>query len=371
MAVAEIGDPRLQALFGADDPKHAGVQPMVRLPRTGLPPIAIAIGALFLALILFSVLNARRTSQAEPSVIPRDAGLGATSWEAPPLYIPPAATPVTAPAPVDQQRSAGQVAVVPSVVAAPRPAAPQIIYPPQPVPLAIPAPPAPPRASSGAPLIIDTGSGAAPGTPATGPASTLSPPGQITARMRASAFANRSTTVPQGYLIPAVLETGFNSSQPGFARALVSQDVRSFDGSRVLIPRGSRLIGDYRSDVAQNQRRAIIIWSRLIRPDGMTIALDSPATDTVGRGGVAASVNTHFFQRLGDALLQSTVTIGSAIAGRAVTGPVVVVPGNGALPTGQLVPSNTYVPTLTVPPGKSISVFVAHDLDFSAAGAVR
>jgi type IV secretion system protein VirB10 len=189
--------------------------------------------------------------------------------------------------------------------------------------------------------------------------------------MRASALANRSTTVPQGYLIPAVLETGFDSTKPGFARAVVSRDVRGFDGKNILIPRGSRLIGEYRSDVAQGQKRAIIIWSRLIRPDGMTIAMDSPAVDTVGRGGIAASVNTHFFQRLGDALLQTTVQLGSAFASRAVTGPVVVLPGNAAAPVTQVVPSNSYVPTLTVPPGKSISIFVAHDLDFSSAEAVR
>jgi len=190
--------------------------------------------------------------------------------------------------------------------------------------------------------------------------------------MRASALANGSMTVPQGYLIPAVLETGFDSTKPGFARAIVSRDVRGFDGRNVLIPRGSRLIGDYRSEVGQGQNRAIITWTRLIRPDGMTITLDSPAVDTLGRGGVAAHVNTHFLSRVGDALLQSTIGIGSALAQRSVSGPVVVVGGTplaGATQAaGQVVPANSYVPTLTVPAGKSISVFVAHDLDFSGAG---
>ncbi len=190
--------------------------------------------------------------------------------------------------------------------------------------------------------------------------------------MRASTLANRSMTVPQGYLIPAVLETGFDSTKPGFARAVVSHDVRGFDGKNVLIPRGSRLIGEYQSVTAQGQNRAIITWTRLIRPDGMTIMMDSPAVDTVGRGGIKASVNTHFFARLGDALLQSTFQIGQALAGRAVTGPVVVLPGNGLSAASQAaVPTGNYAPTLKVPPGKSISVFVAHDLDFSAAGEVR
>jgi type IV secretion system protein VirB10 len=187
--------------------------------------------------------------------------------------------------------------------------------------------------------------------------------------VRASALANRSTTITQGTLIQAVLETGFDSTQPGFARAVVSRDVRSFDGANVLIPRGSKLIGEYRSDVSQGQKRAVIIWTRLIRPDGMTIAVDSPAVDPLGRGGVPASVNTHFFAKLGDALLQTTIGIGGALVQQRVSGPVVVLSGNTPAAAGQLAPaSNSYVPTLTVPAGKSISVFVAHDLDFSAAG---
>ncbi|MFL6770190.1 MAG: TrbI/VirB10 family protein [Sphingomicrobium sp.] len=190
--------------------------------------------------------------------------------------------------------------------------------------------------------------------------------------MRASAFANRSSTIPQGHLIPAVLETGFDSTRPGFARAVVARDVRGFDGSIVLIPRGSRFIGDYQSDVAQGQNRVAIIWTRLLRPDGMTIALDSPAVDTVGRGGVAASVNTHFFQRLGDALLQSTVEIGRVLAGRTVDDPVIVVSENSATAAaGQVTSAINYAPTLKIPAGKSISIFVAHDLDFSTAGGGR
>jgi type IV secretion system protein VirB10 len=192
---------------------------------------------------------------------------------------------------------------------------------------------------------------------------------QVVVRMRASAFANRSMTVPQGYLIPAVLETGFDSTKPGYARAIVSRDVRGFDGKNVLIPRGSRLIGQYRSAAVHGQNRAIINWTRLIRPDGMTIGLDAPAVDPVGRGGVPASVNTHLFAKLGNALLQSTLGVGQTLAGRAVTGPVVVLQGGANNAGAQLAPAPTdYAPTLKVRPGKSISVFVAQDLDFSSAG---
>ncbi len=369
MPVTEIGDPRLQALFGANEPRDTGVRPTVRLPRSGLSPVALAAIAIVFAVLLFVVLNGRRTAQEEPSLRQAVPAVGAGSWQAPPqLYAPPEAAPVTAPQAEQQQPAAPAVAApAPARIAAPAPV--QTVYVPQPLPQMLPpAPVQQPRVSSGSPLVIDTTSAPASSSGGRGPTSALTPSGETVTRMRASALANRSMTVTQGTLIPAVLETGFDSTQPGFARAIVSRDVRSFDGTNVLIPRGSKLIGEYRSEAAQGQKRAVIIWTRLIRPDGMTITMDSPAVDTVGRGGVPASVNTHFFARVGDALLQSTIGIGSALAQRSV-GPVVVVSGSTTAAAGQIAPATNYTPTLTVPAGKSISVFVAHDLDFSAAGS--
>lgn len=369
MAVTQIGDPRLQQLFGGQPASNQGVRPVVRLPRRGLPPLAIAAIALFAAIILFVILESGRGSRASGGAESTSPTVSTIGWDAPPpLYVPPA---LVAPPP--------SLMAVPQIVerpiASPYPApqsravSPPAVYAPAPVVQIAPLASTPqPRVSGGAPLVIDTGiapsSVSAPGNASQGQAPTQLGPAP---RIRASSFANRSTTVPQGHLIPAVLETGFDSTQAGFARALVSRDVRSFDGTNVLIPRGSRLIGEYRAEVAQGQRRAIILWTRLIRPDGMTIAMASPAVDTVGRAGVPASVNSHFFQRFGDALLQSTVELGSALAGRSVTGPVVVMQGNATSAVSQLSSGRTYTPTLTVAPGKSISVFVAHDLDFSTA----
>jgi type IV secretion system protein VirB10 len=182
-------------------------------------------------------------------------------------------------------------------------------------------------------------------------------------RVRASSLANPSQTVPQGALIPAVLETAFNSTQPGFARAIVSRDVRSFDGTKVLIPRGSRLIGQYRADVASGQSRAIINWTRLIRGDGVTIALNSPAVDPLGRGGVKARVNNHLFERVTDGLLQSVFSVATNLAlSRSNNTNVILAPGGM-----QAAPVNTGdkpMRTLSVPAGTSISVFVSQDLEF-------
>jgi type IV secretion system protein VirB10 len=262
------------------------------------------------------------------------------------------------------------------VTAPPRPVPPP---PPPPPPVYIQQqppyqPPPPQRASNGPTLVIDTTS--APPVPASAvvaaqAASDAQALGgaQGGGRVRASVFANRGSTVAQGTLIPAVLETAFDSTRPGFARAVVSRDVRGFDGSRILIPRGSRLTGEYRSDIQPGQKRALINWTRLIRPDGITVALASPATDTLGRGGVSGHYNGHFWERFAGAILQSALDVGVNIASRAASPNVVVaLPGSTQTLSPALLQSARIVPTVTVPAGTSISVFVAHDLDFSGTG---
>jgi type IV secretion system protein VirB10 len=212
---------------------------------------------------------------------------------------------------------------------------------------------------------------AAPPGQARRPPGSTGNPGNTTAagdaRVRSGQFANKSATIAQGTLIPAVLETGFDSTQAGMARALVTQDVRGFDGSRVLVPRGTRLIGAYQSEVAQGQRRALIQWVRLIRPDGATIELDSPATDTVGRSGIKAQVNSHFLERFEGAILQSALQVGVNLASRN-TDPAVVLALPGATQSIGTAAGGSLMrdisPTLKVAPGTSISVMVARDLEF-------
>ena len=163
-----------------------------------------------------------------------------------------------------------------------------------------------------------------------------------------------------------MLETAFNSSRAGFARAIVTRNVVGFDGTRVLIPRGSRLIGEYRSDATSGQKRALIIWTRLIRDDGATIAIGSPVTDPLGRGGVRAKVDSHFFDRFSGAILQSALDVGVNVASRAANGSVfLALPNAFQSGGGQITQQQTIAPTLSVKAGTSISIFVARDLDFS------
>jgi type IV secretion system protein VirB10 len=181
---------------------------------------------------------------------------------------------------------------------------------------------------------------------------------------QARADINPQTTVTQGTMIPAVLETAINTDVPGYVRAVVSQDVRSFDGSRVLVPRSSRLIGQYQSGLQGGQKRAYVIWTRLIRPDGISVALASPATAFDGSAGLKGDTNSHFFQRFGSALLLSVVGGLSAIG----TGGTSLVLGGGESAAAAAVNQGNHIaPTVRVRQGEPIRVFTARDLDFSRA----
>jgi type IV secretion system protein VirB10 len=185
---------------------------------------------------------------------------------------------------------------------------------------------------------------------------------------QASAMINPSTTVTQGTLIPAILETAINTDVPGFVRAVVSQDVRSFDGKRVLVPRSSRLIGQYQSGVQQGQRRAYVIWTRLIRPDGVSVNLASPAIGFDGTTGLEGDVNSHFFQRFGSGLLLSVVGGLGAVATGGVGGVIVAGGAQGAA-NSAVQAQGQISPTIRVRMGEPIRVFTARDLDFSTVGS--
>ncbi|HEX8224920.1 MAG TPA: TrbI/VirB10 family protein [Allosphingosinicella sp.] len=360
------GDPRPFARL----PGEAGAMPVVGRPRSGPSGVVIGMGAVAAGLLLFAVLDARRREPSAPAVRMRAADRMQTPAAPPPLYVPPAAPPQVIVPVVPVPATAPRTAPPPSP-----PPPPQIIYVPQPTPVpAAPAepPPPPPRVATGPVLVIDSGGAASPAAagstdiPGPGAAAATGSIGLAGSRARAGAFANRATTVAQGTLIPAVLETALDSTRPGLARAIVSRDVRGFDGSRVLIPRGSRLIGEYRSEVARGQRRALVTWLRLIRPDGMTIAIGSPAADPLGRGGIRAKVNNHFLERFAGAILQSALDIGVNLASRSGNGTTIVLPGT-AQAAAQVIQPAQITPTLKVKPGTSISVFAARDLDFSGA----
>lgn len=131
---------------------------------------------------------------------------------------------------------------------------------------------------------------------------------------QANIIANPANTIVQGTMIQAVMETALDSSLPGQIRALVSEDVFSFDGSRLLIPRGARLLGRYRSRIDIAQRRVTIAWDRIILQQNQTIQISSFGGDALGRSGVTGLVDTRFDERFGSAALISLIAATPSVA---------------------------------------------------------
>lgn len=350
------------------DPRD--IRPLVARRRLPLGPWVFGAVVVVGATALFATLDANRRSLTAPATRPTVSDFGSAGSRVPELQLP-----------VDVQPEPLPYGYVPAPLggAQPMPPYPMVAQAPAPTgrssPTFVqPSPPpgtgatykAPPPLPAGPSVVYDNG---APSTAqeAKDTSQTANPALKGAERVRAGRLLNPSQTIVQGAIIQAVLETALDSTRPGMARAIVSRDVRGFDGARVLVPRGSRLVGEYQSDLSPGQNRALVVWTRLIRPDGVTINLQSPAADELGRAGVRGKVNTHFFERFGGAILQSALDLGVGLATRSVVGGTVIVGLPGSSTTiPQINPDNRQVrPTVTVKQGASVSVFVARDLDFS------
>lgn len=175
-----------------------------------------------------------------------------------------------------------------------------------------------------------------------------------------------------GSIIPASLLSGLNSDLPGFVIAQVTEHVfDSVTGRHLLIPQGSRLIGRYDSVVAFGQERALVIWQRIIRPDGASMVIDNlPATDTGGYAGLADQIDLHSWKLLKGVALATVLGVGSSLAFGAGSGDSDIISalreatGQTTNRAGQaLVERNLGVqPTITIRPGWPLRVIVHKDL---------
>jgi type IV secretion system protein VirB10 len=322
-------------------------------------------GVILGGVLLFGLLDGQRRAMTAPTTQIRTVDRVSPPSALPPLYFPPAPPPppplpgtlVTEPlvAPV-----APQAPMAPAPAAPPLPNYPAPAFAPQPS-SPVPAPIAMQSGGNGAVLVIDTTASREEG----------GVDGAALDPVRATRVRRLSMTVPQGTLIPAVLETALDSTRPGLVRAIVSRDITGFDGTRVLIPRGTRLFGEYQSDMAPGQNRALVQWTRLVRPDGVSVAIASPAADLQGRAGVQGRVDSHFLERFGGALLQSVLNLGSTLVTRDIGGDApVIVASAGAVTAPAATTGSRGQATLRVEAGARVGVLVARDLEFSS-GQVR
>lgn len=180
-------------------------------------------------------------------------------------------------------------------------------------------------------------------------------------------------TLLAGSVIAASLITGLNSDLPGMVTAQVTQNVYdSVTGRHLLVPQGSRLIGKYGSVVAFGQKRALVIWQRLILPDGASVRLDNmPATDASGYAGLADKVDFHTWSLLKGVGLATMLGVGSELSiggdGDLVEAIRESAQTNVSRAGDQITQRNLDVqPTITIRPGAPVRVLVTRDLIINA-----
>lgn len=188
--------------------------------------------------------------------------------------------------------------------------------------------------------------------------------GSTIGRARASRLPDRNFLIVAGAAIPCLLQTAMDTATPGYVSCLIPRDVYSDNGAVVLMEKGTRVLGEYRSGMRQGQRRLFVLWNRAVTPGGVAISLASPAADALGRAGFDGQVDTHFWDRFGAALLLSVVDDGVyALAGRDTQYGTARLPSDAAAIALQN--SVSIPPSLRKPQGSEVSIFVAQDFDFS------
>ncbi|HDR9173001.1 TPA: type IV secretion system protein VirB10 [Burkholderia vietnamiensis] len=198
-----------------------------------------------------------------------------------------------------------------------------------------------------------------------------------TPRVQAGTLGNRSLVLAQGAKIDCVGDTAFDSTEAGISTCTVTQNVYSDDGRVVLIERGSQINSQYRSTPAPGQKRVFVLSARIKTPHGITVEIDSPAADALGRMGVDGYVDNHWRQRIGAAMLlglsQDAIGYLSTRGGN-TNGPVVFQStqqqGND-MATRVLDSTINIPPTLTQNQGAEFTIVVARDLDFGSVYALQ
>lgn len=137
-----------------------------------------------------------------------------------------------------------------------------------------------------------------------------------TAQISASQLGRRSFVLTKGSFIPCVLETQLISNVFGMTSCVVTHHVYSDDGKVILLERGSKATGNYGSNLRNGDSRLAVVWDRIKSPKGVVIDINSPATDGLGAMGLSGTIDKHWFERIGGAvllsLLQDTVQYASS-----------------------------------------------------------
>jgi type IV secretion system protein VirB10 len=192
--------------------------------------------------------------------------------------------------------------------------------------------------------------------------------------VRPSVLPTQRLLLPKGAFIDCTLETAIDSTLPGMTTCVTATDTFGADGTVVLLPRGTKLVGETQGQAQQGSSRVFVLWTEARTPSGVVIPLDSPGTDALGRSGLSGKVNRHFWQRFGAAILISVINGGVeyAVQSQNRGGAVIYDPGaTQEVMTEALKGTVNIPPTVTVANGNRIQVLVARDVDFRSVYALR
>ena len=190
----------------------------------------------------------------------------------------------------------------------------------------------------------------------------------VSTAVRAQVLPTQRLLLPKGAFLDCTLETAIDSTLPGMTTCVMATDAFGVDGEVVLMERGTKLVGETRGQVQQGSARVFVLWNEARTPSGVIVPLASPGADELGRAGLPGSVDRHFWERFGAAMLVSVIdgAIQAAVrSSRGSSGTVIVNPA-----ATQDVMTEVLKGTINIPPtvvkhqGDRIQVLVARDLDF-------
>ena len=191
--------------------------------------------------------------------------------------------------------------------------------------------------------------------------------GTSTPATQATLLMGQDYLLPKGSIVNAVLDTRINSSVAGMTKCTVTHNIYSANGATVLIPKGSIVTGEYQSSVMQGQARLFVLWERLRTPSGVVVNLASPSTGTLGQSGIGGAIETHFWKRFGGAIMLSFVNdFGNYLSNlKSASTFSSTQQAAQSLATESLRNTINIPPTIIVPQGSRIAIFVARDVSFS------
>jgi type IV secretion system protein VirB10 len=224
-----------------------------------------------------------------------------------------------------------------------------------------------PVAAAGMPPLSGMPPSAVPGAQEPGELGALLRP-SVTTAVHAQVLPTQRLLLPKGAFLDCTLETAIDSTLPGMTTCVMATDTFGVDGAVVLLERGTKLVGETRGQVQQGSARVFVLWNEARTPRGVIVPLASPGADELGRAGLPGTVDRHFWERFGAAMLVSVIdgAIQAAVqSSRSNSGTVIVNPS-----ATQDVMTEVLKGTINIPPtvrknqGDRIQVLVARDLDF-------